>query len=191
MKTLAKIIASFACLAAAMPALDAQAAEYNRLQPDKSAVTFVFTQMGVEGSFKRFKGEVNFDPAKPAQAKASLEIDLASVDAGSDEANDAVVGKPWFNTGAFPTASFVATAVKPLGNNRYEVEGKMSIKGRTLAVKAPAQFRQEGALGIFEGSLEIKRGDFNIGEGSWAAFDTVANEVKIKFKLAATAAGKK
>lgn len=178
---------------AGLAAFPSQGAEFNQLQPGKSAIAFVFRQMNVpvEGSFRRFRGEVSFDPARPARAKARLEIDLASVDAGSDEANDAVIDKPWFNTAAFPTATFVVTAVRPVAGNRYEVEGKMSVKGRTVAVKAPAEFRQEGESGIFEGSLQIRRADFNIGEGSWAAFDTVANEVQIRFKLVATTAGKK
>ena len=41
-----------------------------------------------------------------AQASAKLDIDLASVDAGSPDANNEVVGKAWFNLKAFPTASF-------------------------------------------------------------------------------------
>lgn len=184
---------TLALLALLLPAVPAQALEYDQFQPAQSTVGFVFRQMNVpvSGSFKRFSGEVSFDPARPARAKARLQIDLASVDAGSDEANDAVVDKPWFNTATFPTATFVASAVRPVGHDRYEVDGKMTVKGRTVAVKAPAAFRQEGALGVFEGTVEIRRADFSIGEGSWAAFDTVANEVQIRFKLVASAAGKK
>ncbi|MBS0465139.1 MAG: YceI family protein, partial [Proteobacteria bacterium] len=38
----------------------------------------------------------------------------------------------------------------------------------------------------------LKRGDYGIGEGMWADYGTVANEVQIKFRLvAAAAAGKK
>ncbi len=40
---------------------------------------------------------------------------------------------------------------------------------------------------MFEGSLTIRRGDFSIGEGAWKAFDIVANEVVIKFRIAAAA----
>ena len=36
------------------------------------------------------------------------------------------------------------------------------------------------------GSLTIRRGDFSIGEGPWAAFDIVANDIQIKFRIAAS-----
>ena len=170
-----------------------QASEFNQIQPDKSTVSFVFKQMNVpvEGNFKRFKSQINFDPAKPALAKAEIEIDISSIDAGSDEANDSVADKLWFNTKQFPVARFVSSSVKPLGNNRFEVSGKMSIKGRTLDAKTPAAFHLEGNNGVFEGSFVLNRGDYKIGEGSWSDFGTVANEVQIKFRLVASATGKK
>jgi polyisoprenoid-binding protein YceI len=174
-------------LAAALPA---SAIEFNQFQASKSALSFVSKQMNVpvEGQFKSFRSKIAFDPAKPAAAKAEFEIDLASIDAGSKDANDEVATKAWFDTKAFPLAKFVATSVKPLGNNRFEVAGKMSIKGRTLDLTTPVTLRQEGNSATFEGSLVLKRADYAIGEGMWADFGTVANEVQIKFRLVAIAA---
>ena len=173
-------------LAAALPA---SAIEFNQFQANKSALSFVSKQMNVpvEGQFKSFRSKIAFDPAKPAAAKAEFEIDLASIDAGSKDANDEVATKAWFDTKAFPLAKFVATSVKPLGNNRFEVAGKMSIKGRTLDLTTPVTLRQEGNNATFEGALVIKRADYAIGEGMWADFGTVANEVQIKFRLVVTA----
>ena len=170
----------------------AAAVEYNQLAADKSSLVFVSKQMNVptEGRFKSFRSKVSFDPAAPAKASIDFEIDPASIDLGNKEANDEAMGKDWFNVKAFPTARFVSTSVKALGNNRFEVAGKMTVKGRTRDLVAPATFRQEGALGVFEGSLMLKRADYGIGEGMWATFDTVANEVTVKFKLAALAAKK-
>jgi polyisoprenoid-binding protein YceI len=182
-----------ALLAATLLALPAaQAIEFSQLQPAKSAVSFVYKQMNVpvEGSFKRFKGELRFDPAKPEAARTVIEIELASVDTGFAEGNDEVQGRLWFDTKNHPVARFVSTSVKPLGGNRYEVAGRMSIKGRTLDVKTPASFRQVGNGGVFEGAFVLKRADYGIGEGMWADFGTVANEVEIKFRMTATAAGK-
>ena len=177
-------------VAAILSAFGAHATEFNQLQADKSAVSFVYKQMNVplEGSFKRFNGQLSFDPAQPALAKATLEIALASIDAGSAEANDEVAGKLWFNTQAYPIARFVSSSIKPLGNNRFEVAGKMSIKGRTLDAQTPATFRQQGNNTVFEGSFVLKRADFGIGEGMWADFGSGANEVQIRFRLVAAAA---
>lgn len=168
----------------------AHAIEFNQFQPGKSALSFVSKQMNVpvEGQFKSFRSRIAFDPAKPAAARAELEIDLASIDAGSKDANDEVAGKAWFNTKEFPVAKFVATSVKPLGGNRFELAGKMTIKGRTQDLTTPVTLRQEGNSASFEGSLALKRADYALGEGMWADFGTVANEVQVKFRLVATAA---
>ncbi len=166
----------------------ARAVEYGQVQPEKSNVGFVYKQMGVavDGHFKKFSGQLSFDPAKPAAARASFEVDLASVDTGAAEGDQEVAGKPWFNTKAFPTARFVSGAVKPLGGNRYEVAGQLSIKGKTQEVVVPATFTAQGNSGVFEGTFAIRRADFAVGEGSWAKFDIVANEVQIKFRITAT-----
>jgi len=190
----ARHFAPFAGLAALLLAAGAQATEFNRLLVDKSAVSFGYKQMNVplDGHFQRFNGRISFDPAKPTLARAEIDIELASIDTGFPEGNDEVAGKLWFNTRQFPIARFVSSSIKPLGNNRYEVAGKMSIKGRTLDVKTSATFRQEGELGVFESSFVLKRGDYGIGEGMWADYGTVANEVQIRFRLvAAAAAGRK
>ena len=169
-------------------ALSAQAAEFTQVQPDKSAINFTYKQMGVavDGKFKKFASQLNFDPAKPAAAKATFDVDLASVDTGAPEGDQEVAGKPWFNTKAFPTARFVSGAVKPLGGNKYEVAGQLSIKGKTQDVIVPATFTTQGNTGVFDGSFTIRRADFSIGEGTWAKFDIVANDVVIKFRITAT-----
>jgi polyisoprenoid-binding protein YceI len=169
-------------------AFSAHAVEYTQVQPDKSAINFVYKQMNVavDGKFKRFSSQLSFDPAKPTAAKTSFDVELASVDTGAQEGDDEVAGKPWFNTKAFPTAKFVSTGVKALGGNKYEVTGQLNIKGKTQDVVVPATFTAQGSNGIFEGSFTIRRADFSIGEGSWAKFDIVANDVLIKFRITAT-----
>lgn len=174
------------CLALAS---QANAVEFTSIQADKSSLSFVYRQMNVpiDGYFKKFSAQLSFDPAKPASAKAVFDLDLNSIDAGSDEANDEVVGKEWFNTKAFPKAGFVSSAIKPLGGNRYEISGKMTIKGRTQNITAPFTFSPQGTAAVVDGAFVLKRADFAIGEGSWADFGTVANEIQIKFHFLANA----
>ena len=145
--------------------------------------------MGVamQGAFKKFSGQLRFDPAAPAAAKSTIEVELASVDTGSSEGDTEVATKTWFDTKAFPRARFESGSVKALGGNKYEVAGKLTIKGKTVDVVVPATFAAQGKTGVFEGRLTIRRGDFSIGEGAWKAFDIVANDVVIQFRLTAAA----
>ena len=168
----------------------ASAAEFNQVQTDKSAINFTYQQMGVklDGKFKKFAAKLNFDPAKPAEAKTTIDVDLASIDTGAAEGDEEVAGKQWFNTKAFPTAQFVSGSVKALGGNRYEVAGKLTIKGKTQDIVVPATFTAQGNSGVFDGSFTIRRGDFSIGEGAWAKFDIVANDILVKFRITAASA---
>lgn len=182
-RTFAGVLASLALVSAS------HAASYEQVLPEQSRIGFGFQQMGVamEGSFRRFASELKFDPAVPAEARATIEVEIGSVDTGSDEGDEEVARKTWFNTGEFPVARFESTAVKALGGDRYEVAGTLTIKGTTRDVVVPARFTPQGDVGVFEGELGIRRGDFSIGEGAWRAFDVVANEVVIKFRIAAAA----
>lgn len=172
---------------AALAAVPAGAAEYSALVPQRSQVAFTSRQMGVpvEGQFGRFSATLAFDPANPEAGRTTIDIDLASIDAGSAEANEEVIGKNWFNTKAYPTARFTSTAVKALGGGRFEVRGPLTLKGRTQEVAAPFSFKAEGANGVFEGVFTLKRLDYAIGEGTWGDTSTVANEVQIKFRFVA------
>ena len=183
MKTLFRI----SVLAALLP-LATQAAEYTQVDVKQSAINFSYQQMGVgmDGKFNEFTSTLHFDPAKPAEGKAVLDVALASIDAGTEEANGEVAGKDWFNTSAFPTAHFESGVIKALGDNRFEVNGKLTIKGKTVDVVVPATFKEENNQGVFAGSFTIRRGDFAIGEGSWSTFDIVANDIQIKFTITAT-----
>lgn len=171
-------------LLAAMPA---QAVEYAVLKPEASRIGFVSRQMGVavEGGFKRFTAQVGFDPARPAAAKAMIEIDLASVDAGSKEANEEVMGRNWFDVRPFPTARFESTTLKALGGNRWEARGRLTVKGRVKEITAPFTFTENAGKGVFAGGFTFKRLEFGIGSGPWGDTDTVADEIQVKFQITA------
>jgi polyisoprenoid-binding protein YceI len=160
---------------------------------NKSAITFVSKQMGVpiEGKFGKFSVQLAFDAAKPNEGKVRVELDVASIDTGSDEANDEVKGKGWFDVKNHPTARFVSSAVKSLGTNRYELAGNLTIKGRTKDVVAPFTFKPVGQGAVFEGGFALKRLDYGVGEGAWSDTDTVADEVQVKFRITATSEASK
>jgi len=169
--------------------LSASATEFNTVDADHSSLVFVYRQMGVpvDGRFRKFSAQISFDPARTNAARAVIAIDLASVDTGSAEGDDAVAGKSWFDSKAFPVARFVSSAIKPLGGARYQVTGSLAIKGHTQEISAPFTFSAQAGKAAFDGSLTLRRADFAIGEGEWSDFDTVANDVQIKFHILAVA----
>lgn len=178
-----KSLTTFAGLMLAATAVLAQQA----LVPAQSEIAFVSRQMGVpvEGRFKKFDAQVSFDPAKPATSKVAFSVDMGSVALGPEA--DAELPKPvWFNTPKFPQARFESTAIKALGGNKFEVAGKLSIKGNAQNVVVPVTLAQTGANTVATGAFTIKRLAFKIGENEWADTSMVADDVQVKLKLALT-----
>ena len=176
-----------AALMAAQPALAQQ-----KLVPAQSEVQFTARQMGVplEGHFKKFDAQISFDPAKPATSKIAFTVDTGSATMGSRE-TDAELPKPtWFNVPQFPLASFQSSTIKALGAGKFEVAGKLSIKGTARDVVVPVTLVQNGATTTATGVLPLKRLAFKIGENEWADTSMVADDVQVKFKLALTGVGK-
>jgi polyisoprenoid-binding protein YceI len=173
------------CLLVLAFALDAQGAGVDYA---KSEIGFVSRQMNVpvDGNFSRFSANIQFDPAKLSSARAEIEVELASVDTGSTDADVEVKKKGWFNSAEFPKARFVSSTVKQLGPDRYEARGKLSIKGIAHDVVAPFTVKPTATGRVFEGTFPILRLKFKIGEGIWSDTETVADEVQVRFRIVET-----
>ena len=154
----------------------------------KSSLQFTVKQMGVpvDGSFKKFSAKLNFDPANITGASAQIEIDMGSVDTGSEEGDTEVRRKPWFNVKEFPVAKFVSSSVHKKGTNQFEALGKLTIKGKARDVVLPFSLMEESAGTTVTGQFTLKRLEFAIGDGAWNDLELVADEVTVTYKLALT-----
>jgi polyisoprenoid-binding protein YceI len=154
----------------------------------KSTLTAISKQMNVpvEGKFNKFTAQVTFDPSKPTQGTAQFTVDVGSYDLGDDSYNEEVRGKEWFDAKTWPNATFVSSAIAPAGGNQYKITGKLTIKGKSQTVVVPVTVTQQGNTQTFDGSLPIKRSQFDVGTGEWKDTSEVADEVVIKFHIVAT-----
>lgn len=163
-----------------------------KLLPAQSEIVFVSKQMGVpvEGRFKKFDAQISFNPAKPDTSKIAFTVDTGSATLGVPE-TDAELPKPtWFNVPKFPQATFQSSSVKGLGAGKFDVAGKLSIKGFSRDVVVPVTLTQNGAATTATGTFSLKRLAFKIGENEWSDTSMVADDVQVKFKLALTGVGK-
>jgi polyisoprenoid-binding protein YceI len=167
-------------------ALAAPAFADQKLIPAQSEVDFTSRQMGVpvEGKFRKFDAQVAFDPKKPEAAKIGITIDLGSASLGAPETEAELVKPTWFDSKKFPQATFQSTSVKAAGPAKFDVAGKLTIKGHAQDVVVPVTLTQAGGTTTAAGAFTLKRLDFKIGEGEWADTSMVANDVQVKFKLA-------
>jgi len=153
-----------------------------------SEVAFTTRQMGVpvEGRFGKFTAQLALDPRKPEAGRVSFSIDTGSARFGSAEL-DAEVPKPeWLSAVRFPQATFQSSGIKGLGSGRFEVAGKLNIKGQARDLTVPVQLVQTGSQSMATGTFVIKRLDFKVGEGEWSDTSMLANDVNVRFKLVLT-----
>ncbi len=155
-----------------------------KLDAGKSQVRFAIRQMNVpsEGGFKRFAAQASFDPARVEAGRFLFEVDVASIDTGSDEGDVEVQRPIWFDAARYPKAVFVSKRVTKQANGSYIVQGELTIKGRTRPFPVPLTLlRQPGGTWLAEGRFPLKRSDFGIGGGEWN--DVVADEADVRFTI--------
>src|SRR5690606_2721173 len=146
----------------------ALAAEYTSLDSQASSITFGYSQMNVKmnGSFGELKAtELNFDPARPEEAKVVIEVALASIDAGYDEANTELEKDEWLALAAHPLARFESSKVEDLGNGTYQVTSGLSVKGNTRELTVIFTVKAAGDARVFDGFFAFQRAVLGIGEG--------------------------
>ena len=169
-------------LLAAFVALGVTAADGN-LDVTRSKLIATFRQEGVpvDAPFRVFSGTISYDPARPAAASAALDVDTASFDLG-DESYSAEVRKPaWFDSTAFPRATFRSTAVKANGATQFNATGVLTLKGRVTTVTVPVTVQQVGKDTVYSGTLTISRAAYAIGDPAWK--DVLDDKVAVSFSL--------
>ena len=186
-RTLYSLTLAVALLAAAVDPIHAQP-QPATLVAAGSEIAFTTRQMGVpvEGRFGSFSAQIALDPKKPETGSVAFRIDTGSARFGSAEL-DAEVPKPtWLSVARFPQASFQSSAIKAAGPGKFEVAGKLTIKGSVRDLVVPVQVAQAAGNSTASGSFTIKRLDFKVGEAEWADTSMLANDVQVRFKLVLT-----
>ena len=181
--TLALLLAAALCVAATPPA--AAQPKPAQLVAAGSEISFTTRQMGVpvEGKFGKYTAQISLDPKKPETGSVAFSIDTGSARFGSAELDGEVPKATWLNVPKFPQAVFASSGIKPAGPGKFEVAGKLTIKGSVRELTVPVQVVQAGANSTATGSFTIKRLDFKVGEAEWADTSLLANDVVVKFKL--------
>ncbi|HET7526846.1 MAG TPA: YceI family protein, partial [Burkholderiaceae bacterium] len=158
----------------------AGAARAQSVDPAASELVFVTRQMGVpvEGRFKRWSAQVALDPRKPEAGSVVLRIQTDSVAFAAPEVTAEAQRAVWLDTAKYPQAVFQSSGIKAAGQGRYEMTGRLTLKGESHDMVVPVTFAQDGARGVASGSFVVKRDQFRIGEGEWTDASLVAYEVQ-------------
>jgi polyisoprenoid-binding protein YceI len=148
---------------------------------------FTATQAGgdFDGSFERFRADIDFDPADLPHSRFRVEIQTASVDTGDGDRDRLLAGSDFFAAERWPVARFEASRFAVLGLDRFEARGTLTIRDVTRELVLPFAFRPapDGATAELEGGTSIRRLDFGVGQGEWRDTELVGDDVGVRFDL--------
>lgn len=159
-----------------------------KIIPAESTLTFTATQNDapVTGEFKKFSAEINFDPAQLNGNNIKVIVDLNFISDPYNQLADTLKGADWFDAHKYPQAIYTASNFIKTGDKTYQAHGMLTIRGKTLpATLTFTQLEYSQNKAKVQGSTTIKRTAFGVGRGDWMDTNTVKDEVRIDFTVAA------
>lgn len=138
------------------------------------------------GIFGDSTGQLQFDPTKPTASKVEITIPLGKVTTASAELTQHLKAADFFEVERFPEARFVSRSISGNGPT-YEIEGDLTIKGKTQPATLKATFTGVGANPMtkaetvgFHATTTIRRSAFGVD----FALPMVSDEVKLDISAA-------
>lgn len=174
-----------AAVVAVLAAAPAAAAHWDVQPQSKLGFSVIWSKEPLNGSFKRWKADIEFDPADLAHSHVVATIETGSLTTDNPDGDDGVKGSVGFAADRFPTARFETTAIRKSGDG-YVADAKLTIRGITKPVTLPFKLAIQGNQAHMTGKTTIIRTDFGVGQGEWAAPEPVAHQVTVTVDLVAT-----
>lgn len=175
------------CVALMMGFVSCAALAQEWLPAKGSTLTFSssFQSESFSGEFGRFNPQIRFNPKQLTTSRFDVSIDLLSVNSQNKERDDTLKTADFFDTKKTPSARYTATKFVSLGNNRYQANGTLSLRGITKPVSLIFTWTQNKGA-VLTGDATVNRLDFNIGTGDWSDTELLPNAVKIHTRLILT-----
>jgi polyisoprenoid-binding protein YceI len=184
-----RLIIATALIAIAAPFAAAQASTWN-IDPAHSDVSFSVSHMTistVRGHFGAVKGSISYNESDISKSSVNATIDVSGLDTGQSSRDTDIKGDQWFDTAAYPTATFASTSVTKSGNS-LSINGNLTLHGVTKPIVLEAEGPTGPVPGMdhkphagFTATAKIKRADFGVGSKFPAAM--VGDEIKIDIDL--------
>ena len=160
-----------------------------KIIPQKSKIEFQALQNDskVSGSFEKFSGKIDFDPAQLKTSKVEIEIDTASLKCSLSDCISTLQTAEWLSVKTFPKATFSADKFTKISDKKFSANGKLTIKNKSVPAAIEfvlEEYSQSNARAV--GSAKVKRSDFAIGAKDPANAHGVKDEVIVNFTINAT-----
>ncbi len=123
----------------------------------------------VNGKFDSFNGTINFDGKDFSKASVVVNIDPKTIDTDNERRDGHLKSPDFFAADSLPEMKFVSTSIKPLGENKFQMVGDLTMRGVTKQVTLDGEFRgtvaaMGGTKAGFSAKGTINRQDWGV---SW------------------------
>jgi polyisoprenoid-binding protein YceI len=141
------------------------------IDPNHSRIGFVARHAmvtKVRGSFNEFEGSGYFDAENPANSRAELTIQAASIDTRNADRDGHLKSNDFFDMENYPEITFVSTSVEQVDAENYRVTGDLTIKGITNPVSVDFEYTGTAVDPFgntrvgFEGKTTVNRKDWGV-----------------------------
>jgi cytochrome b561 len=163
------------------------------VDPAQSSILFKSAYMGrpFEGRFQNWTATIQFDPAKPQDARIRVAIPTASARTGEPYFDENISQGDWFDAAKYPEAVFeVNEGVFKDSETQYEATGVLTLKGQRYPLRLPFTLEINGANAKMHGEITLQRLDLGIGRDTLAEAkgdeEWVANDVRVVIDVVAT-----
>lgn len=147
----------------------------------KSNVIFRIKNLGVTtgGSFGGLAADIKFDPANLSASSIDAAVDARTIDTDNGLRDNHLKSTDYFDVDRYPKISMKSISFKHKKGNNYTGIFNVTIKDKTKTVEVPFTYTTSGSAANFEGSFQINRLDFGIGDTSMV----LSNEATVSIKL--------
>jgi polyisoprenoid-binding protein YceI len=122
----------------------------------------------VRGRFADFDAEIRVVPGNPQDSSVRFTVRTASVDTDLPDRDQHLRSADFFDAEKYPEITFVSSRIRPVGGDRYDVTGLLTLRGVTREITLPVTF-----LGFavdpwgndkagFETEVDLNRKDFGM-----------------------------
>ncbi len=183
MKSLTKIALPLLAVASLYAPISQAAAMHYSLDTDHTSVIVAWDHFGFShptADIPGTKGTIVFDKDHPAQSRVDVTLPITKIDTHVPLLTKEFLGADYFDTAKYPSAVFHSTKVTATGDNKFDVEGNLTLKGITKPVTLHATLNKQGmhpmvkkeAIG-FDATASFKRSDFKLDKYVPAVADEV------------------
>jgi cytochrome b561 len=163
------------------------------VDPAQSSIVFRSAYMGrpFEGRFGKWDASIQFDSAKPQDARIRVVIPTSTAATGEAYFDENIGQGDWFHVQKHPEAVFeVNEGVLKKTETEYEATGVLALKGERYPVRLPFTLTIDGANAKMHGEVTLKRLDLGIGRDTPAEAkgdeEWVQNDVLVVIDVVAT-----